>query len=411
MRFVANVLLARILPIDFFGLMQIVNALNRGLVMLSDTGIRTYLIQSDDEQNDLLLNTAWTIQVVRGFIIFLIMLVLAYPISIFYGDTRMAFLLPMVGVVSVITGFMSISFLTIQKQMHLGRVTVCETGAQIASLVGMVVWALISPSVWVLAGGGAINAVTRLVLSYLLFPSHKHRFCMDKPSARAMFRFGKWIMVATALTFLAVQADRLILGKLATLEQVAVYGLALSFVQMFRDLVQKLSGRVLLPAISEKKNLPREELRAKIDRIRRPMLLLACLPIAFIAVFGDVIVDVIYPIRWQEAGGLLMILAVGFWPLILTLTIGSGLVALGYPQYNTVATAVRLVLLAIGIPYGFLQYGLVGAAVAGAAADVPIYIVMAVGRSRHKLGGFTTDLLTTAAFAAVVMALWLLRGL
>ena len=60
----------------------------------------------------------------------------------------------------------------------------------------------------------------------ILLPGTRNRFHWDRSSADEMMSFGRWIFVSTLLTFLAMQADRLIFGKLITLTDLGVYGVA-----------------------------------------------------------------------------------------------------------------------------------------------------------------------------------------
>jgi O-antigen/teichoic acid export membrane protein len=89
---------------------------------------------------------------------------------------------------------------------------------------------------------------------------------------KEILSFGKWILVSTALTFFAEQADRLILGKLLTLDVLGVYGVALTLADLPRSVTLALSGKVMFPAISKLTDQPRSILRAKVLKNRQPIL-------------------------------------------------------------------------------------------------------------------------------------------
>ena len=67
LRFGGNLILTRLLVPDLFGLMALVQIFIRGLSLFSDIGIRPSIIRSDRGDDPIFLNTAWTIQVIRGF--------------------------------------------------------------------------------------------------------------------------------------------------------------------------------------------------------------------------------------------------------------------------------------------------------------------------------------------------------
>ena len=68
----------------------------------------------------------------------------------------------------------------------------------------------------------------RSVLSHhqRLVPGTRNRFCWDASCVTEIIRFGKWIFLATAFWFFALNADKLILGRLVSLSVLGVYGIA-----------------------------------------------------------------------------------------------------------------------------------------------------------------------------------------
>src|SRR5687768_7547642 len=60
-----NLIMTRLLPPEMFGVMAIVLAVQITLAMLLDIGLRTALIQSPRGDDERLLNTAWTMQIIR----------------------------------------------------------------------------------------------------------------------------------------------------------------------------------------------------------------------------------------------------------------------------------------------------------------------------------------------------------
>jgi O-antigen/teichoic acid export membrane protein len=89
-----------------------------------------------------------------------------------------------------------------------------ELSAQAIQLTVMVVWAFFSPTVWSLVVGNLVVSIIKLIWSYRLIPGQGNRFEWEKSSVHEIFSLGRWIFISTALTFLAEQADRLLLGKL-----------------------------------------------------------------------------------------------------------------------------------------------------------------------------------------------------
>ena len=83
------------------------------------------------------------------------MLKFLWTLAGFYEKPELRMLIPVIALSVFIAGFNSTSLATLQRHLRLGRLMILRIGVQLASVVVMVVWALVSPSVWALVAGGA----------------------------------------------------------------------------------------------------------------------------------------------------------------------------------------------------------------------------------------------------------------
>jgi len=107
LRFASNLILTHLLFPDLFGLMSLVNVVLMGLNLFSDIGVGTSIVRSNRGDDPDFLNSAWTLQVVRGFGIWIISVVIAYPMAQLYNSPDLVWLIPMVGLTAIISGFNS----------------------------------------------------------------------------------------------------------------------------------------------------------------------------------------------------------------------------------------------------------------------------------------------------------------
>src|SRR4028118_52390 len=168
-------------------------------------------------------------------------------------------------------------------------------------------------SIWAIVVGGFTNTLVELVWSHFLIPGKSNRFAWDKEAAKEIFSYGKWIFLSTALFFLCSQADRLILGKIFTLTILGIYGIAFSLGDMPRQVILAISGRVIFPSISMLAELPREELRAKILKNRKLILIPLAVGLAIFVCFGDQLILTLYRKEYEAASWMMPILALGIW--------------------------------------------------------------------------------------------------
>jgi O-antigen/teichoic acid export membrane protein len=85
LRFGSNLILTRLFIPDVFGLMALVYVFISGLHLFSDIGIGTSIIQNKRGDDPVFLNTAWTMQVIRGVGLWICSFLIAWPVAAFYA--------------------------------------------------------------------------------------------------------------------------------------------------------------------------------------------------------------------------------------------------------------------------------------------------------------------------------------
>ena len=257
-RFASNLILTRLLLPELFGLVGLAYVFITGINLFSDIGLGPSIIQNKRGDDPQFLNTAWTLQVIRSFFIFICLIIITQQVASFYGEPRLLWLIPVIGINSLIGGFNSTATSSLNRQMAVKRVVIFELGIQIVSTTVMIVWAWFDRSIWaMIVAGGFTGAVIELIWSHFLIRGKSNRFAWDKEAVKEIFSYGKWIFLSTALFFLCSQADRLILRKIFTLTMLGIYGIAFTLGDMPRQIIIAVSGRVIFPSISMLADLPR----------------------------------------------------------------------------------------------------------------------------------------------------------
>lgn len=409
LRLGGNLILTRLLVPDMFGLMALVNVFIMGLNLFSDLGIGLSIIQNPRGNEANFLNTAWTIQVIRGFGLWIACFLIAIPAANFYGDRQLLGLIIIVGFSTVIAGFNSTALFTLNRSIALGRLTRMEFTVQLLGLLVMIAWAAVSPTIWALVVGNLFSGIVKLVWSHRLLPEQKNRFAWDKSAVTEIIKFGRWIFFATAMMFLATQADRLILGKLFSLEMLGIYTIAYTFADIPRQILNRLNGMVMFPVISKQIHLPRLELRQKILEKRRLLLLGLAIGLSLMIVFGDGLIFYLYDARYHAGAWMVPLLSAGLWLPVLAMTIDPVLYALAKPQGIAFGNFAKFAYMLIFIPLSYHLYGTLGAIIVIAANDFPFYLAVTYGVWREQLSGLRQDLTMTGLLLTLVAILLLLR--
>jgi O-antigen/teichoic acid export membrane protein len=411
LRVISSLVLTRLLVPATFGEMTLVTTLMIGINLLSDVGLAPSVIQSPRGDEPVFLNTAWTIQVIRGVGLWCVALAISWPMSLFYHNSTLKFLLPVLALSTLLSGFNSTNLLTLSRHMGVRRLFAIDGSTSVVSLVVTIAWAYFSPSVWAIVAGQLAGSTYRLVLSHMprVTPGIRNSFHLEKASVTSMIHFGKWIMIATAFFFFASQSDRLILGKLITLSLLGIYGLAYSLSDIPRQVILALGARVAYPFIAKIINLPKEEFQAKFLHYRFLFLLVGAFLLSVMANWGPLVILKLYDKRYHEAAWMIPILTLGLWDSLLYQTTVPVLLSLGKPKYTAFGNALYCLSIVVGIPVAFHFYGMLGAVIAIAAGDWPLYLVVQFAVRREGVKPFAQDLKMTGIFLAILAACYGLR--
>lgn len=392
LRLGSNLILTRLLFPEAFGLMSLVQVFVQGLAMFSDMGISPSIIQNKRGDEATFLNTAWTIQAIRGTVLWGASSAIAWPAARIYEQPLLLWLLPAVGFSAFIAGFNSTKLITANRDLRLAKLTAIELSTQCLALAVMVLSAYLTQSVWSLVLGGTISSFLKLFMSHSVMPGEPNRLYWDKDVARSLTQFGKWIFVSSVLGFLAGQADRLMIGKFMSIEELGVYSIAAMLAGSAWQLNSKLSQQILFPIYAKLQDATPSVLRPKIARARIAICL-GLLPVLVVLfAFGEQIIATLYDDRYREAGWMLRVLAFGFSILVGT-NIGPFYLGQGKSKLFTTLIAVKTFLLfaCMGIASSFV--GSNGIVYGVAASNVAYYPIQIAVYQRFKLWIWRIDLI------------------
>jgi len=371
LRLGSNLILTRLLVPEMFGVMAIVTVIMAGLAMFSDVGLLQNIVQSKRGEEPDYLNTAWTIQIIRGFFIFFIALVSAVGLyyagqfgylseETVYGNTQLPFILAIVSISSVISAFNSIHILLLNRKLMLGKSVTIELLSQIAGLLFMLTWAWYQRDIWALVFGGLVATLTKALLSHSLRLGERCRFCWDKRAVHEIFHFGKWIFLTSIFGFLLNQGDKLLLGSLISSKDLGIYIVAFFLANAVKDIIMKLSSSVFFPVFSEiirnnpeKIQLTYYSIKGKIDTV-----------VVFVAgvlfYSGHHLVIFLYDDRYVEAGWMLEVLSLSLCSVGFMLA-GQIFIAYGKSKLTSIMAISQVLGLYIFVPTLYLIYGIHGA--------------------------------------------------
>lgn len=374
-RLATNLILTRLLFPEAFGMMALVTVVLVGLGQFSDVGVGPSIMQSKRGDDPAFLDTAWSIQVIRGVALWLAASALAGPAAQIYGEAQLAQLLPVAALTLLITGFNPTRLEVAHRHMKLGRVTMIDIGTQLVGVVTAVLLALWLRSVWALVLSGVASAAIQLVFYNLYLPGARNRFRWEPAARHELVHFGKWIFLSTLCGFLFSQSDKLIIGKYLELGPFGIYNIGYFLASFPLMLGSMVSQKIVIPIYRE---CPPAESAANFAQLRRMRMAMTAALIALVTLFSGLgvwLVALLYDARYQAAGAVVLLLAAMQVPTIIQLTYDQAALAAGDSRRFFVLTLARAVLMIAGLVIGLETGGLFGAILGQGAARAMIYPV------------------------------------
>ncbi|MGQ0566771.1 MAG: oligosaccharide flippase family protein [Gemmobacter sp.] len=408
LRLASNLVLARLLFPEAFGLMALVSVVLVGLQMFSDMGLSPAIARSARGDDPAFLDTAWTLQIGRGVVLWLGASALAWPMGALYGAPDLHGLIPVAALSLLVAGFNPTRIETANRHLMLGRVTVLDLISQVIGIAVMVATAWATGSVWALVIGAVVGAVAKLALMTVYLPGPPNRLRWEPAAGHEMVHFGKWILLSTVCGFALSQGDRLILGAYLTLEQLGVYNIGYFLASFPWLLGGAVTMRVMIPLYRDDPAGAKAANAPRLRRMRMAMTggLLGLL--ALLALGGVPLVHLLYDDRYAAAGAIVVLVACVQMPAVVGMTYDQAALAAGDSKAFFAVLLAKAVLqtaaFLIGAHYGGMVGALAGQGIALALAH-PLIIWLArrhqVWDPRHDIAG--------GAFAAlaVVLSLWL----
>lgn len=407
-RLASNLILTRLLFPEAFGLMALVMVVLMGLTQFSDVGIGPSILQSKRGDEPDFLNTAWTIQIIRGLALWLAACALALPFAWIYSEPELARLLPVAALTLLIAGFNPTRLQSAQRHLKLGRITALDLVAQLISITVLVGLAWWLRTVWALVLGNVVSQIATLLLYDAFLPGARNRPRWEAKAAGELIRFGKWVFLATVCGFLYAQGDKMLIGKYLALGPFGIYNIGFFLASFPMLLGGMVTQKILIPIYRERppKASPQNFRQLRKMRIALTGALMALL-VAF-SVSGVWLVELLYDPRYHGAGAVVVVLALMQVPHIVVLSYDTAALAAGDSRRFFLFTLAKAVLMIAGLLIGLESAGLIGALIGQGGAMLASYPV-AVWLAR-RMGAW--DPLHDAAYALAgigfgALSLWI----
>lgn len=357
---IRSIVLARLLAPEMFGLMGLAGIAMRTMETVTRPGIAQALI-ARQQTFDQAAGTGFALLVVRGFLLTVMLALVAPWVALFYEEPELEPVLQVLALVFCVGSFANISTIARQKELDFRRLTFLNLATTVLGTLGTITAAVLLRNVWALVIGQLASTVLHVLLSYRLIPG-RLRFEWNSVTARELLAYGKFVTGSSIVLFAANEIDSAVLGKMLGMEQLGYYAFAFTIAQMATSNVSRTASGIMMPAYSKLQTEPEALRRAYLRTLNLVMYLVLPLSVA-LAILAEPIVRLVYGEKWMPAVVPLQIFA--FFGLVRTLNGFSGYLfeGTGRPHFAFRLGVLRLAVIAPLIVPMTAALGLRGAAV------------------------------------------------
>ena len=421
LRLISNLILTRLLLPEAFGLVAAVNTLYFGLVMFSDLGVWQSVIRSEHSDDPRFLGTAWSVQLLRGVLLFFIVMAIALVLHLgagagwfesgtVYADPRLPPMMVVFGLSALLQGFESMNLASAQRELLGLKLARLEILSQLSAVLVTITLAWLTRSVWSLLIGSVVSSAVRTLMSHFALPGKLARPAWDSSYAHEIVDFGKWIFISSIIGFLAANGEKLILGGSLSVASFGIFSIASMLMAAFVGVYSSLNGHVVFSSLSLalKSGDKSEELRVY-AHVQSLVDLFLGTSAGLIIMAGQWAVWILYDQRYHSAGWMLQCLGLSVIAIRHQVT-EQLMFARGKPSWVSANNALRAVALVIMIPLGQRVWGEFGAILAVAVCQFASWPLSLEFKRRQGLLTWATERWWIPALAFGLGLGWLLNA-
>jgi len=374
--FLSTIVLSRLLLPAEYGFVALITVFTGFINQFADAGLSYIIIRSDYKR--LFQTTVHYLAVTIGFLLAIIVVLLAYPISLFYKDPSL--ILPTIIMSSgfILRSFNTVPYGILSKELKFNVLGKIEMVCYLTEITLMIIFAFLKFSYWSLIIPSVFGNILRIIM-YNSTTSIRLRL-LKRKYLIVGFRKAKSIIgnltAFNLLNYWARNSDNLIIGKLFGSESLGLYNRSYRILSLALGVMTGLFGKVLYPSL--------KDLASKGGDIKKEYLntlgviSLLNFPLSVLLIFfSEPFVRILWSEKWIQVAELLPY--VGVLILLQTLNSTTGNIFILYGKERT--------LMLLGIPTNIVIIGAIAAgaffsmlhvmrfyAIASIAFDIPMVV-------------------------------------
>ncbi len=406
---VSTLVLVRLIAPADFGIIALAASVTQSIDGMLTLGTEEAVIR-EHTPNRAFYDTAFTLNLLRGLSVTVLVASLAYPAANFFADPRLGPVLLFVACLPVLDGCSNIGIVDFRRDFAFHKEFAIMVLPKLAGIVAAMTTAVLLHSYVAMLAGMGVNRFLRVVMSYVM---HPYRPALSLQAWRRLAGYSTWTWLLSLAILIRDRSDSLMLGRLLNTASVGFYSLGAEIAALpTTELIEPL-GRAAFSGFAAGRQQQADPGGIFLRLIGSAALL--TLPAGVgLSLIASPLVALAFGAGWEQAVPVLRILSLSFTIMVfghLSLHLLSAHALLGRLTGITLAgAAVRVALLAALIP----EFGLTGAAIGAAVAvmlEQTLTVATALQRFKVTAGAMIGQVWRPIAAAAAMAAILAGAGL
>lgn len=308
---ICNIILARILAPEAFGILASVQMVLSFADMLADAGFQKYVIQKEfedeEEKRNSTLVAIWS-NITLSIILWMVIVIWRDNLASMVGNPGLGFVLAVAGMAIPLTSISSVQLAILRRDFKFKSILAFRLITILVPLGVTVPLACIGYGYWALIIG-YIAAQGMLALAVTLYSEVKLTFFFDLKLLKEMVAFSIWTLIESIAIWLTSWVDIFIVSNAFSSHYLGIYRMSMVSVN---SLIAMLAGAitpVLYSALSRLQNNDLEFKKTFYHVLSRSALIVVPMGVG-IFVYRDLARAILFGPSWQDAD-----MMIGLWGL------------------------------------------------------------------------------------------------
>lgn len=371
--FCSNMVLARLLCPDDFGIMAIIMVFVSIADVIVDGGLGNALIQKSNLRSSDI-NTVFTSNICISLFFYLIIFILSPFISEITEVSDLALYLRIQAICIIIKGLYVVDFSIMNRDMRFKELAIIGLICNIITTALAISLAALDYGLWSLIIRNIVLDISLMII-YFVYSGVKVKISFSKQSFRELFGFGFFVAISNIIETIYSNILTFLIGRRYSVTDLGYYHQAYSLHQIPVYSISSVINQVFFPYFSKIQDSI-ATLRLTFQRTILLVTFFVFPLLSYLFFFGGPVIILLYSEKWLESIPLFQILCfAGFFNAILHLC-RSTMKALGmtrllfYSQLSSSLVGILLILMFLSFPinkfvivvvvYSVISYIIVG---------------------------------------------------